>query len=114
MHAPCILSADDLGDFSGVCGKPSILEADDFLGACCRKALTPQQPWTILFPDLEILERTPRLWKTRKDRPFSRDFLESLEISATPEIHSSSDKTPFVMTGNGFLQNLTFEVQDWT
>ena len=23
-------------------GKPSILEADDFLGACCRKAMTPE------------------------------------------------------------------------
>ena len=25
-------------------GKPSILEADDFLGACCRNAITPQKP----------------------------------------------------------------------
>ena len=28
-------------------GKPSILEVDDFLGACCRKAMTPQKLWTL-------------------------------------------------------------------
>ena len=32
------------------CGKPSILEADDFLGACCRNAMTPKKLWTLLFP----------------------------------------------------------------
>ena len=36
--------------FSGVlCRKPYILEADDFLGACYRKALTPKKLWTLLF-----------------------------------------------------------------
>ena len=44
--------ADDLGDFSGFCGKASILEADDFLGACCRKAMSPKKLWTLLFPPL--------------------------------------------------------------
>ena len=29
LHAPYILSADDLGDFAGICRKPSILEADN-------------------------------------------------------------------------------------
>ena len=29
--------------------KPSILAADDFLGACYRKAMTPQKLWTLLF-----------------------------------------------------------------
>ena len=42
MHAPYILSADDLDDFFGICRKPSILAADDFLGACYRKAVTPK------------------------------------------------------------------------
>ena len=31
------------------CGKPSILAADDFLGACYRKTMTPQKLWTLLF-----------------------------------------------------------------
>ena len=29
--------------------KPSILAADDFLGACYRKAMTPKKLWTLLF-----------------------------------------------------------------
>ena len=29
--------------------KPSILAADDFLGACYRKAMTPKKQWTLLF-----------------------------------------------------------------
>ena len=49
MHAPCILSADHLGDFSGVCGKPYILEADDLLEACCGKAMNPKKLWTLYF-----------------------------------------------------------------
>ena len=32
-----------------LCGKPSILEADDFLGACYRKARTPNKLWTLFF-----------------------------------------------------------------
>ena len=30
--------------------KLSILAADDFLGACYRKAMTPKKLWTLLFP----------------------------------------------------------------
>ena len=53
MHAPYILSADDLDDFSWIYRKPSILAADDFLGACYsyRKAMTPKKLWTLLFLD---------------------------------------------------------------
>ena len=40
MHTPYILCADDLGDFSGIPLETPILDADDFLGACCRKAMT--------------------------------------------------------------------------
>ena len=50
MHAPYFLSADNLGDFMEFCRKPSILEADDLLGACYRKAMTPPKLWTLLFP----------------------------------------------------------------
>ena len=49
MHAPYILSADDLGDFSGNLWEPSILEADNFLGARYRKAMTPKTLCTLLF-----------------------------------------------------------------
>ena len=49
MHAPYILSADDLDDFSGILWEPSILAADDLLGACYRKAMTPKKLWTLLF-----------------------------------------------------------------
>ena len=49
MHGPYILSADDLDDFSGIYRKPSILAADDLLGACYRKAMTPKKLWTLLF-----------------------------------------------------------------
>ena len=31
------------------CRKPCILEADDLLGACHRKAVTPQKLWTLYF-----------------------------------------------------------------
>ena len=26
-----------------------MLEADNFIGACCREAMTPKTPWTLLF-----------------------------------------------------------------
>ena len=32
--------------------KLSILTADDFLGACYRKAMTPKKLWTLLFPQI--------------------------------------------------------------
>ena len=31
------------------CKKTYILEADDFLGACYRKTMTPQKLWTLLL-----------------------------------------------------------------
>ena len=31
------------------CGKPYILEADNLLGACYRKAMTRKKLWTLLF-----------------------------------------------------------------
>ena len=50
MHAPYMLSPADLGDFSGVLQEhPPVLGADDFLGACYRKAMTPEKLWTLLF-----------------------------------------------------------------
>ena len=50
-----MLSADDLGDFSGISLEALhfFLEADDFLGACCREAMTPKKLWTLLLPHLE-------------------------------------------------------------
>ena len=33
-----------------ICRKPSVLEADDFLEACYRKAMTLKKLWTLLFP----------------------------------------------------------------
>ena len=30
------------------------MEADDFLGACYRKAMTPQKLWTLLYPHLYL------------------------------------------------------------
>ena len=47
---PHILSADDLAISLGFYRKLSILAADDFLGACYRKAMTPKKLWTLLFP----------------------------------------------------------------
>ena len=50
MHAPYILPADDLDDFSGILQEnPSILAADDFLGARYRKAMTPQKAMDSIF-----------------------------------------------------------------
>ena len=34
--------------------KLSILAADDFLGACYRKAMTPKKLWTLLFPQKSV------------------------------------------------------------
>ena len=43
-------------------GKPFILEADDFLGACCRKAMTPKKLWTLLFPIKVRQEKRAQRW----------------------------------------------------
>ena len=46
MRAPCILSADDLGDLSG----SYILEAADFFGAYYGKAMTPKRYGLYFLP----------------------------------------------------------------
>ena len=55
------------------CGKPFILEADDFLGACSRKAVAPQKLWTLLFRDFNYLihETYAEIWKENKKGPTS-------------------------------------------
>ena len=50
MHAPYILSTDDLGDSLEFYRRPPILEADDLLGACYRKAMTPKSYGLYFFP----------------------------------------------------------------
>ena len=45
------------------CRKTYILEADDFLGACYRKAMTPKKLWTLLF--LQICKGGGGICKTR-------------------------------------------------
>ena len=42
LRAPYILSADDLGNFSGILWETLHLEADDFLRACCRMLWPPK------------------------------------------------------------------------
>ena len=50
--------------------KPSILAADDFLGACYRKAMTPKKLWTLLFP-----QRAPTIpQRCRRKRSLSPAF----------------------------------------
>ena len=44
----CILSANDLDDFSGILWETIHFEANNVLRACCRKTMTPQKPWTLL------------------------------------------------------------------
>ena len=76
MHAPYILSADDLDDYSGVFEwKPSILAADDLLGACYRKAVTPRKPWTLLFPQLpRKIAKKPSLGTPKNQESVNRGF----------------------------------------
>ena len=73
MHAPYILSADDLDDLSGILllyWKPSILAADDFLEACCRKAMTPKKLWTLLG--------------RREKNPHPQDKIQHLDFTRDP------------------------------
>ena len=53
-----VKSADDWSMSLEFCGKPSILEADDFLGACCRKAMTPQKLWTFSPQSRDLCDST--------------------------------------------------------
>ena len=50
MHAPYICQPKIWAISLEFCRKPFILEADNFLGACCRKAMTPKKLWTLPFP----------------------------------------------------------------
>ena len=47
LYAPYLLSADDLGDFSGISWE-TLHSGGRRLGACCRKAMNPQKLWTLL------------------------------------------------------------------
>ena len=53
--------------------KPSILAADDFLGACYRKAMTPKKLWTLLF-----LHKLRILYSGRKPKIGKRGSLRRL------------------------------------
>ena len=74
MHAPYILSADDLGDFTG---NPTFLEADDFLGAYYRKAMTLKKLWTLLFPHLSVMIKI-RWQLARGSLAFQVEFLNMI------------------------------------
>ena len=41
---------------------PSILEAYDFLGACCRESITPKKLWTVL--SLHMPTPNPNIWES--------------------------------------------------
>ena len=45
--------------------KLSILAADDFLGACFRRAMTPKKLWTLLFPQQKLKTLRWRLLRWR-------------------------------------------------
>ena len=57
MHAPYILSAAIWAISLEFYRELSILAADDFLGACYRKAMTPKKLWTLLFPIRDVFTR---------------------------------------------------------
>ena len=67
--------------------KPSILAADDFLGACYRKAMTPQKLWTLLFVQLGL--------------PVPKSFLQEVSGRESPKdlsIHSGDFcSSPFAL-----------------
>ena len=78
MHAPYVLSADDLDDFSGIYRKPSILAADDFLGACYREAMTPPQKlWTLLFLQKSANASPQKFQRESKVRKFSMGSVQT-------------------------------------
>ena len=56
--------------------KTSFLAADDFLGACCRKAMTPKKLWTLLFPKLvKSHESFEPLWGQPSESLFRHFFV---------------------------------------
>ena len=56
LHAPYICPPTIWAISLEFCRKPSILEADDFLGACYRKAMTPQSYGLYFVPTKAIPE----------------------------------------------------------
>ena len=54
------------------CGKPYILEADDFLGTCYRKAMTPQKLWTAQI-NLRNVNLMLVLFRKRGNDPIPND-----------------------------------------
>ena len=74
--------------------KLSILAADDFLGACYRKAMTPKKLWTLLFPPKKGSENTGAneiFWVgSQQFRESLRELLWELWFS-----HCSSREKPF-------------------
>ena len=62
--------------------KPSILAADDFLGACCRKAMTPKKLWTLLFPQTWASPQgMPK--RDRENPPDSPEFATQITSNCT-------------------------------
>ena len=71
------------------CGKPSILEADDFLGAHYRKAMTPQKAICFLFhqnllPAFSDVARKLEADANHTSRAFFRIGLDSQHHANTP------------------------------
>ena len=59
--------------------KLSILAADDFLGACYRKAMTPQKLWTLPFPQYSFtgnFDMSACLWVLPGDLPHKKWALQ--------------------------------------
>ena len=69
--------------------KPSILAADDLLGACYRKAMTPKKLRTLLFPQLIRLQKkrlfSPLYKETKSDQRKTLFDPKVTPINLTPE-----------------------------
>ena len=57
------------------CRRPSILEADDFLGACYRKAMTPQQAMDFTFSD----SGAQKIGRRKVELQLQQNFLHPLK-----------------------------------
>ena len=67
--------------------KLSILAADDFLGACYRKAMTPKKLWTLLFPHISETGRI-RFRGVRFQTPNSVSFFGLAEFRGANSVSS--------------------------
>ena len=75
------------------CRKPYSLEADDFLGACYRKAMTLKKLWTLLF--LQLRSPLQKLcWQSREGETIANSEWELRTQIAwfKPNIHFRSEK----------------------